>query len=171
MNVPTDPAGSVVTGFLLWYVLRLERFTNAEAFATMNVFGLIPLLPARIPRLRLWTITRARFSATAFWVSARNLAWKRFTRLGNIQCVRPCPPIGCANNQPGPGKPGLYIKTTMEELKDGICPECGAELKFSMTNGHELNDGDYLTPNTYVVDSYIYKCPDCGATYETKNEL
>ena len=60
---------------------------------------------------------------------------------------------------------------TMEELKDGICPECGAELEFSMTDGHELNDGDYLTPNTYVVDLYIYKCPECGAIYETKNEL
>ena len=27
-----------------------------------------------------------------------------------------------------------------------LCPECGGELDYVETKGHELNDGDYYTP-------------------------
>ncbi len=50
----TTPPPRRVPGkdFLLWYVLKLARFTNAEAFAITNVFGVIRLLPAQIQPLR-----------------------------------------------------------------------------------------------------------------------
>lgn len=59
----------------------------------------------------------------------------------------------------------------MEELKDGICPECGGELEFSETEGHELNDGDYYTPNSYEIDNYVYRCRECGAIIKSEKEL
>ena len=70
-----------------------------------------------------------------------------------------------------PASGAIDQRTMEEELKDGICPECGEYLQFWGENGHELNDGDYLTPNTFVTESYTYKCPNCGAIYETKNAL
>ena len=51
------------------------------------------------------------------------------------------------------------------------CPGCGAELKYVETQGHELNDGNYWVPNSYVIDNYIYECPVCGLTIKTPNEL
>lgn len=54
---------------------------------------------------------------------------------------------------------------------DGDCPHCGGELKFVETEGHELNDGDYYTPNSYVIDNYVYRCVECGETIKTPNEL
>ena len=54
---------------------------------------------------------------------------------------------------------------------DCDCPYCGGELKFIETEGHELNDGDYYTPNTYIVDNYVYRCAECGETIKTPNEL
>ena len=56
-------------------------------------------------------------------------------------------------------------------LGDGDCPECGGKLKFIETEGHELKDGDYYTPNSYVVDKYVYQCRECGATIKTEKEL
>ena len=66
---------------------------------------------------------------------------------------------------------GGYPETEMEDIKDGICPECGGELKLIDTDGYELNDGDYLTPNTYVIERYIYRCADCGEIIETNDLL
>lgn len=54
---------------------------------------------------------------------------------------------------------------------NGDCPKCGGELKLKDTIGHELNDGDYFTPPSYVVDYYEYECPICGETIKSKNEL
>lgn len=54
---------------------------------------------------------------------------------------------------------------------DGDCPCCGGELKFIETEGHELNDGDYYTPNSYVIDNYVYECVNCGEILKTPNEL
>lgn len=56
-------------------------------------------------------------------------------------------------------------------MGDGDCPNCGGELKFDETIGHELKDGDYYTPNSYVIDYYVYHCPICGETIKSKNEL
>lgn len=56
-------------------------------------------------------------------------------------------------------------------MGDGNCPNCGGELKFSETIGHELKDGDYYTPNSYVIDYYVYHCPICGEIIKSKNEL
>lgn len=54
---------------------------------------------------------------------------------------------------------------------NGDCPKCGGNLKLKDTIGHELNDGDYFTPPSYVVDYYEYECPICGETIKSKNEL
>ena len=56
-------------------------------------------------------------------------------------------------------------------IGDGDCPHCGGELKFYDTEGHEINDGDYYTPNSYVIDNYVYRCVECGETIKTPNEL
>ena len=56
-------------------------------------------------------------------------------------------------------------------LGDGDCPECGGELKFIETEGHELKDGDYCTPNSYEIDYYIYHCAVCGETIKSEKEL
>ena len=54
---------------------------------------------------------------------------------------------------------------------DGDCPNCGGELEFVRTEGHEINDGDYYTPNSYIVDYYVYRCVECGKIFKTPNEL
>ena len=56
-------------------------------------------------------------------------------------------------------------------MGDGDCPECGGELEFVETEGHELNDGDRWTPNSYIIDNYIYRCAVCGETFLSENEL
>lgn len=56
-------------------------------------------------------------------------------------------------------------------MGDGDCPKCGGELKYKETIGHELNDGDRWTPNSYVVDYYVYECPICGETIKSETEL
>jgi len=53
---------------------------------------------------------------------------------------------------------------------DGDCPNCGGELEFVETEGHELKDGDYNTPNSYVIDNYVYRCVECGEIIKTPNE-
>ena len=54
---------------------------------------------------------------------------------------------------------------------DGDCPHCGGELEFVEIDGHELKDGDYYTPNSYIVDNYVYRCVECGEIIKTPNEL
>ena len=56
-------------------------------------------------------------------------------------------------------------------MGDGDCPHCGGELRFIETEGHELKDGDYYTPNSYVVDKYVYQCRECGETIKSEKEL
>ena len=56
-------------------------------------------------------------------------------------------------------------------IGDGDCPECGGELAFLETEGHELNDGDYFHPNTYEIDQYVYKCRHCGEIVKSEKEL
>ena len=56
-------------------------------------------------------------------------------------------------------------------LGDGDCPECGGELEFVETEGHELNDGDYYIPNSYEIDCYVYRCRVCGAIIKSEKEL
>lgn len=55
-------------------------------------------------------------------------------------------------------------------VSDG-CPKCGGELRFVETEGHELNDGDYYTPNSYVIDNYVYQCQECGEIIKSEKEL
>lgn len=54
---------------------------------------------------------------------------------------------------------------------DGQCPVCGGELVFDCSEGHELDDGDYWTPNSWVVDCYVYHCANCGEITKTTKEL
>ena len=56
-------------------------------------------------------------------------------------------------------------------MGDGDCPHCGGKLRFIETEGHELNDGDYYTPNSYVIDKYVYKCTVCEETIKSEKEL
>ena len=56
-------------------------------------------------------------------------------------------------------------------MGDGDCPECGGELRFVETEGHEINDGDRYTPNSYIVDNYVYVCRNCGEIIKSENEL
>ena len=56
-------------------------------------------------------------------------------------------------------------------MGDGDCPHCGGNLIFVETEGHELNDGDYYTPNSYEIDYYIYHCAVCGETIKSEIEL
>lgn len=57
----------------------------------------------------------------------------------------------------------------MEE--DVKCPVCGGELDFVETEGHELKDGDYYTPNSYIIDYFVYRCRECGEIVKTENVL
>lgn len=56
-------------------------------------------------------------------------------------------------------------------IGDGDCPECGGELSFVENEGHEINDGDYLHPNTFIIDKYVYKCRHCGEIVKSEKEL
>lgn len=56
-------------------------------------------------------------------------------------------------------------------IGNGNCPLCGGNLIYDCEKGHELQDGDYWTPNSWVVDLYVYHCANCGETIQTKNEL
>lgn len=51
------------------------------------------------------------------------------------------------------------------------CPDCGGELKELDPIGHELKDGDYFTPNSYIIDYYVYECRECGKTIKSEKEL
>lgn len=51
------------------------------------------------------------------------------------------------------------------------CPICGGELEFVEEVGHENNDGDYYTPNSYDIDYYVYCCQNCDEIINTKDEL
>lgn len=51
------------------------------------------------------------------------------------------------------------------------CPVCGAELDFLENVGHELKDGDYLTPPSFVIDYYKYRCRECGEYIKTTKLL
>lgn len=56
-------------------------------------------------------------------------------------------------------------------MGEGDCPECGGSLKFVETEGHELKDGDRDTPNSYIIDKYVYKCRVCGEIIKSEVEL
>ncbi len=56
-------------------------------------------------------------------------------------------------------------------METTMCPHCGGELKFVETEGHELKDGDYYTPNSYVIDNYVYRCAECGEIIKSEKEL
>lgn len=59
----------------------------------------------------------------------------------------------------------------MATIEDMICPVCGGELRYKDMEGHELKDGDYWTPNSWVVDKYVYECRECGEIIKTSKEL
>ena len=56
-------------------------------------------------------------------------------------------------------------------MDDYDCPVCGGFLEYVATEGHELNDGDHNTPNSWVPDLYVYRCAYCGEIIKTPNEL
>lgn len=56
-------------------------------------------------------------------------------------------------------------------LNDSVCPYCGGDLVFLEHEGHENNDGDYFTQNSYEIDYYVYQCVECDALTYLKEEL
>lgn len=56
-------------------------------------------------------------------------------------------------------------------MGDGDCPYCGGEMENIETEGHEIKDGDRYTPNSYVIDNYVYECRECGEIIKLKTEL
>ncbi len=56
-------------------------------------------------------------------------------------------------------------------MGDGDCPHCGGNLLYDHADGHELNDGDYWTPNSYLEDMFYYRCSYCDEIYKSKTEL
>lgn len=75
----------------------------------------------------------------------------------------------------------LYVPTVETEvfdavcllcvIGDGPCPECGGELKFVETEGHEEKSGDRDLPPEYIIERYVYKCAHCGETIKSEIEL
>lgn len=53
-------------------------------------------------------------------------------------------------------------------MGDGRCPRCGGEMEYVEDEGHELRDGDYFTPNSFVKDFEVYKCRECGEITKIK---
>lgn len=53
-------------------------------------------------------------------------------------------------------------------MGDGRCPHCGGELVYDGDEGHELRDGDYFTPDTWIKDFEVYTCRQCGETIKIK---
>lgn len=58
----------------------------------------------------------------------------------------------------------------METIRNK-CPACGGDLEYYDTIGHELHDGSYEVPNSYIFDYYVYRCRECGEFVKTKKEL
>lgn len=53
-------------------------------------------------------------------------------------------------------------------IGNGPCPDCGGDLVFVEEVGHEIKDGDYWTPNSYVHEYDVYKCGECGKIIKIK---
>lgn len=51
------------------------------------------------------------------------------------------------------------------------CPKCGGKLKYVEEEGRELRDGDYYTPNSYIVDYFVYICRECGEIIKSEDVL
>lgn len=56
-------------------------------------------------------------------------------------------------------------------MGDGDCPECGGDLQFIETEGHDEPSGNYDVPPSYEIDRYVYKCTVCGETIKSEKEL
>lgn len=56
-------------------------------------------------------------------------------------------------------------------IGDGDCPECGSDLKFVETEGHNVKSCDRDCPPDYIIDYYIYQCPLCGKIIKSVKEL
>ena len=56
-------------------------------------------------------------------------------------------------------------------MGDKECPDCGGELLWIEAIGHELKDGTYDVPNSWVRDYIIYRCPICGKIIHSTIEL
>lgn len=56
-------------------------------------------------------------------------------------------------------------------LGEGPCPYCGGEVEEIEIVAHMTDRGDYWTPPSYKYDYSIYRCRNCGETFETKEEL
>lgn len=47
------------------------------------------------------------------------------------------------------------------------CPDCGGrEFRRIDQVGHTIIDGDYMTPDSYYIDFYVYECRECGGIFK-----
>lgn len=51
-------------------------------------------------------------------------------------------------------------------MGDGDCPECGGEMEFWESGGHEISSGDRDVPPEYTTDWEHWRCPICGHIIE-----
>ena len=57
-------------------------------------------------------------------------------------------------------------------MGEGDCPECGGELKFTGSVGHEVINSVCGEPwPEWIEDYYFYECPLCGEEIKTDTEL
>lgn len=56
-------------------------------------------------------------------------------------------------------------------IGDGDCPECGGDLRFIETDGHDIPSGDRDIPPGYEIDYYVYECRECGKIIKSEIEL
>ena len=52
-----------------------------------------------------------------------------------------------------------------------LCPDCGERLRFVETEGHDKPSGLWDVPPSYIIDYWIYECPECGLTIKSEKEL
>lgn len=51
-------------------------------------------------------------------------------------------------------------------IGDGGCPYCGGNLIYLESIGHYLGDGNYWIEPSYVYDTDLYRCDECGQYIE-----
>lgn len=64
-----------------------------------------------------------------------------------------------------------YDDLKYDEAFEGIrCPSCGAKLESIDDVGH-WTEPTYDNAPCWVTEGWLYRCPECGAEFITKEEI